>query len=364
MFNKRFYLDYNSTTPLSSSVKKRFTSEQIPFANPSSQHSSGKKSHKLINDAKKIIFNYFGLNSSYFDIVFHSGATEGINTILGSQKDSTIFYFESDHPCVKETAKSLSGVSLDINREGMFDINFVKESIKSCSKDATLNYTFLNNETGVVWPLEIALNIKHETNCFVHVDAVQMIGRHRKINLLNELDAYTFSGHKFGALKGVGFSFIKKGSAYSPIVLGGGQQDNLRSGTLNLHGILSIIDALEDIQKNDELFEKVHKLKKDIVHLLSNDKDILVIPNDSFNTICFMHERQKSDAMLIQFDLEGLDVSTGSACSSGSLRPSDTLIAMGFGRLADHNIRLSLGIENLSDREEILSKIKSVLGKL
>jgi cysteine desulfurase len=367
MKTKRLYLDYNSTAPLAKKVKESILSDDYPFSNPSSQHSSGKRSNKLVNEAKEFIYNFFGIDESKYNLLFHSGATEGINTVLNTSTFNYLFHFKSDHPCVLavgEIQKDNSSI-LSILEDGRFDIpdiiNKVNET--NTTKNKWLNYTYINNETGVVWPLELALKIKNDTNCFIHVDAVQMIGKTRNVTLLNGLDAYTFSGHKFGALKGIGFSFIIKDAQVLPLIIGGGQQNNLRSGTVNLNGILSLVDALKSYQASEGELDKLHLFKNDIVSLFNNHKNISVVENDSINTICFVHDSMRSDNMLIHFDLEGLDVSTGSACSSGSHEPSRVLMAMGYSDKSNHNIRISLGVENLIDKEEILFKLNKIISK-
>ncbi len=173
----------------------------------------------------------------------------------------------------------------------------------------------------------------------------------------------SFSGHKFGALKGIGFSFVKKDFKLNPFIIGGGQQFGLRSGTINSDGIQSIYFALKDRNLVKE-YEEVLKFKQEIEVILQQNKNIILIANKSSNTICFMHKEKKSDEILIHFDMNGLYVSAGSACSAGSFQKSETLIAMGFEATADHNIRISLGHESLKDQEQIKESIFRVLAKL
>jgi cysteine desulfurase len=368
MNDKRLYLDYNSTAPLAMKVKESILSDEYPFSNPSSQHSSGKKSNKLVNEARAFLFDFFNIDKTKFNLFFHSGATEGINTILGNHSNQHLFHFGSDHPCVLALAalKTTNSSSLDILNDGRFNIVNTIEKINKVDteKPKWLNYTYINNETGVVWPLELALKIKNETKSLIHVDAVQMIGKVFKTSLLNELDAYTFSGHKFGGLKGIGFSFINKAVEVAPLIHGGGQQSNLRSGTVNLNGILSLVDALEDYKSSEKKLALLAEFKNDVCSLINKHEKLTVVDNDSCNTVCFVHDTMRSDNMLIHFDLEGLDVSTGSACSSGSHDPSKVLLAMNYGERSNHNIRLSFGVANLTEKEKIFLKIQSIISKL
>lgn len=354
--NTQFYLDYNATTPLNEGFLKDLAQGKIPFANSSSQHSLGKSAAHYIQEVKDYLFRYFHLSKDEFDIVFHSGATEGSNTFL---KGQTVIAYKSDHSCVTKLANS-DLIILDINNDGTFSKDLLIAEIKK-QDNPILHFTAMHSETGIVWPLDLAFEIKKETGCLVYVDYVQAPGKIQNFEKLNpNLDFYTLSGHKFGALKGIGFTFFKKSLKPNTLIHGGGQQDNLRSGTVNITGIASLKYALADINLNQEL----KNFKEEIQNILNSNSEIKLISNDSYNTICFIHNSKSSDVMLIHFDLAGLAVSSGSACSSGSLKESETLLSMGFGEKAKNNIRISLGEKNLEDKIEILKKITEVAEKL
>jgi cysteine desulfurase len=356
---ERIYLDYNATAPLCKSFVDALSSNKVPFANPSSQHTSGKQVHRYIEEVKSYLLHYFNLSANKWDVLFHSGATEASNTFLSSKEDR-LLYFNSDHACVTRLGNFESSISLNIAKDGSMNLDEVVASIKqhNCS---WMHFTYVHNETGVRWDLELAKKIKERTSCKIYVDAVQSVGKVENFNkLIDDLDVYTFSGHKFGALKGVGFSFYKRDLSFSPLILGGGQQKQKRSGTLNTQGIASLKYALEAV----ELSEDIKLLKHQISNLLSSNVNINVIKSESYNTICFVHKTLKSDIMLIHFDLAGLDVSSGSACSAGSVTESAALRAMGYGELASHNIRISLGAPNIAQKDVLIEKIKLVLEKL
>jgi len=357
--SKRIYLDYNATTPLCGDFIVALGRGDIPYANPSSQHTSGKQSHKYTEQVKSYLFDYFGLSKHEYEILFHSGASEASNTFL-AKGDEKFLFFNSDHACVTSLANNKNSFMLDPLANGQMNIEDVVRHIKeqNCS---WMHFTQVHNETGVVWPLEIAQKIKEQTNCKIYVDAVQAPGKIKNFqNLISGIDVYTYSGHKFGALKGIGFSFYKKDLVFSPLVKGGGQQLGKRAGTVNVQGIASLKFALDNVTLNEDL----KALKEEIIKILEVNSKIQVISNDSYNTICFVHAYLKSDILLIHFDLAGLDVSSGSACSSGSMSESKTLKAMGYGDLASHNIRISLGPENLLHKDTIISKLKQVMEKL
>ncbi len=363
----RYYLDYNSTHPILPEVLSELTYLINLDANPSSQHSAGKKALKAVHETDKFLLGFFGADSVY-EIIYHSGATEYLNTVFSPANCDGLIYSLCDHSAVHEIAKSLTknGVPClelgHIPAEGML-LEKVKEFCQGKSK-VWFNFQWVNNETGEVLDSEIISRLKAETNCYVHVDAVQSVGKifdFKKLNMT--ADVFTYSGHKFGALKGIGFSFVKKDLNLTPFILGGGQQDGKRSGTLNIHGVLSLKAALNGHDFDGEMNE-VLALKNKVTDLIAKFKKLSIVTNDSINTICVMHESMRSDAMLVHFDLQGLDVSTGSACTSGSLKPSLTLQAMGFKEGASQNIRLSFGRNLLGKEDELLKKLESVFSRL
>jgi cysteine desulfurase len=370
----RRYLDYNSTSPLSPSFIEALANGSIPFENASSQHSSGKKASQYIRSVDEIIFKHFKLPLSEFNVLYHSGATEAVNQFLNITEKDILVYFSSDHPCVLSMAKNLkakglSTLELKFNDGGEFNVGSVISQIKSQNienKNVHFHFTYMHNETGIVWSLADAERLKLETGAVVYVDAVQTPGKILNYNELNPvLDIYTFSGHKFGALKGIGFSLYKKSFIVTPLIHGGGQQNELRSGTMNIHGIASIDFALRDLTKTFQTSAaSLLQLKNDLSTLIDEKENLKIIKNESINTICFIHKTLKADIMMVHFDMAGLDISSGSACSSGSIDASQTLLDMGFENQSKNGIRISLGWQNLTEIDDIVLRFKKVLLKL
>lgn len=365
---RRHYLDYNSTAPLSKRVRDKISNQLYPEGNPSSIHSEGKNVLKHINDVTRYLFYSFSISDHEYYILYHSGATEGVNTILGGRQ--FVWYSACDHPCVTNLLKGKDGARLlEVDTSGR--IHNLRDTIQNFkilngNDELWINLSWMNNETGVVENLIDILELKKEFDFKIHIDAVQTVGKITNWNQLSScVDAYTYSGHKFGALKGIGFSFIKNNIKIKPLLLGGGQQKKMRSGTLNSYGIFSLKDALMDFESSisDASASALLKLKNELIVILKSFS-MIIIDNDSFNTICFIHPDLKSDELLIHFDLHGLCVSSGSACSSGSVESSQVLKAMGFGDFAKHSIRISLGKENLEDGQEIKEKLLGLFKKL
>jgi cysteine desulfurase len=350
--NSRYYFDYNATSPLSTKVIDFLRGGEFLFGNSSSLHATGKKSKKFINESRDYLYSTFGLKESEFDLIFHSGATEGINTFFKGNAindfknnvKSCFFFSTVDHQAVISLVDDIKNFShqikfFEVDKNGEFDLEKLIKEIKSAQEifgKIYLNFTYVNNENGVVWPLSIAEKIKNETKAIIHVDAVQLIGKIENWNQLNSnLDAYVFSAHKFGAMKGVGFSFIRKNSPYYPLITGGSQQDGNRSGTLNSLGIYSIKLALEDLISSfnfETLVNSKLKIEDKINEKLGEKGEIIAVnaKNRNANTIFLIIFGAKAELISAKFDLNCIDISTGSACTSGIIKENRIMLSMGY----------------------------------
>ncbi|MCB9061067.1 MAG: aminotransferase class V-fold PLP-dependent enzyme [Halobacteriovoraceae bacterium] len=378
---KTYYLDYNATAPLVSSVKELLKKDEFPFANASSLHRDGKSSRRSMLLSQEAIKKCFKQNE-HFHLFFHSGATEGINTIckglaLKYFNEISFVYFSSDHSAVRSQKTFFEKLGCKVLElcplpNGDFDIQHTVDSIKNLKTTYTLlNYTWVNNESGVVWTLDDAQKIVDETNCFVHVDGAQAIGKIEDWNKLNsKLHYYTFSGHKIGALKGVGLSFVNTLAPFESLINGGTHQEGRRGGTENTLGIKSLQLALEEICKIYS-FNKQFDLKQKFLNKLNSrfKDEINILGNQSkyqnSNTVFFEFLKERSDVVLTALDLEGIEVGTGSACSSGSIKPSSVALAYGLSEEdAKKVIRISFSpIIDENEIEIIFEKIENVLSR-
>lgn len=320
-------------------------------------------------------------------MIYHSGATEGINTFfkgvaLKSFKEKKIvnFYFSTvDHACVVQLQDELETLGhnvyfFEVDKNGSFDEEalIVKINLNLSLTNASgsfINFTQINNETGVVWPQSIALALKEKTNAFVHVDAVQLPGKVANWNhLSSNLDAYTFSGHKFGALKGIGFSFVRKSIGFTPLLQGGNQQSGLRPGTENALGIYSLKLALEGLREDfqsQDLQEAKTFIELRISQLIEGKGEIIgaLAKHRNLNTLFLVLYGQKAEILSAKFDLMGVDLSTGSACSSGIIKENRILMNMGHSH---ENSRSSLRFSfspfmNLAEAKIYAEKIEKIL---
>ena len=370
----RLYLDYNSTAPLASSVKSYLISGQFLEANASSTHSSGVEALKQVDYSIDSIRNHFK-NNSNFDLFFHSGASEGISTFFNLKPTDIMVFFESDHPAVHAIAtinekKGTTIIKMPILENGYFDEEkVVQELAPYQGKEIYLNYTFVHNETGIVWPLAEAEKLKEKTGCKVHVDCAQVVGKTEQWEELNsQLDFYTFSSHKFGGLKGCGFSFVHKEFNYRPLIPGGGQQAGLRGGTLNILGIKTTALALDDAIQNQNFNSSLllrDRIEQHFEKALEN-LGFVVLGKElrAVNTSLLCLKKQKGDFLQIKFDMEGVDLSYGSACSAGSLKGSDTMRALGKKEFANQVIRISFGPNDYQNSDVIIKKLDKVFQTL
>ncbi len=376
---ERLYLDYNATSPLSRSVNNWLRSGDLLFANPSSQHSLGKESRKSINEDRHTIYKIFHNSESDTRLFFHSGATEAFHTFSYSfaeysrlsGKELLVCYSKIDHPAVVSLAEKFYGphvkffeLKRDKNLSYLHEKNFeaIKDK-KDNNPDLVILYHHLwvHNETGQVSEIKELDQFKSIPDLYIHVDAVQAPGKIPQWFHLQEGAIWSFSAHKFGALKGIGFSFFPKNLPFYPLMSGGGQQGNLRSGTENVLGVKSIALALGDLIKVDVALTM--KSRQNLVAFLKNELQgiggMIEGPGPmASNTVYFYFHHIPSDIALALFDLNGLQISAGSACSSGASKPSMVLLQMGLSEVAKNGLRLSLPFE---PEDEFMEKVKEKL---
>ncbi|GAB4017347.1 MAG: cysteine desulfurase NifS [Bdellovibrio sp.] len=378
--NNRFYLDFNATSPLADSVKEYLARGEFFFANPASVHAEGKAAKRALIDTSEYLYQLFRLKESEFILVYHSGATEAINSVIkgfalkGSIKH--FFHFGTDHSSVRSQKEHLDALGvkvhvLPVNQDGSFDKQKIIELIKKEDGPKLINFTWLNNETGVIHDLKTMAEIKAVTGAYVHVDAVQSIGKMSDWkNLDSTLDIYTYSGHKFGSLKNVGMSFIRHNLPISALIRGGGQQHGLRSGTENAMGITTLFLALIELNEKfnpTELSKAKNEFESRLVNLIGDKGEVVGFKNQfrSLNTINFLLYETKSQVVSTALDLGGIDVSTGSACSSGAVKPSPVLMSMGYTE--EHSksaIRVSFSYQfNMDEIEETWTAFSKVLSR-
>jgi len=370
MADMKVYFDNNATTPLHPEVKKEMIAAMEMFGNPSSMHAFGREARANVEDARRKVAHFIGANEK--EIIFVGSGSEANNTVLslfvcgssqcipGSKMRSSIITTKIEHPCVLETSECLGhrGVRvkyLNVDKYGKIDLDQLAGLL---GDDVGLvSVMMANNEIGTIQDIETIAKMVHERGALMHTDAVQAVGKLPVDVRSLGVDFLTMSAHKIYGPKGIGALFVKKGVPYCPLIRGGHQELGRRAGTENTLGILGLgkaveMRAFEMPEEEERLLELKHILRNGIEERI-DDIHFNGHPTDSLaSTLNVSFTGVEGEAILLYLDIEGIAVSTGSACASGSLDPSHVLLATGVdAELAHGSIRFSMGRE--SSREEV-----------
>jgi len=361
---KTVYVDNNATTKVAPEVLEvmvPFFSEY--YGNPSSMHFFGGQVQKKVDEARGKVAEFLGAEPS--EIVFTSCGTESDNAAILGTLDSYpekrhIITTRVEHPAVGNVSTYLGRkgyriTELSVDREGRLDLDELKESLTDETALVTIMYA--NNETGVIFPVEEIGEIVKAKGIPFHSDAVQAAGKIPLQMKKSKLDMLSISGHKLHAPKGIGILYIRKGTKFSPFLIGGHQEKGRRGGTENVPYIIGMGKACELAQKHlNEENTKVRALRDYLeAKLLERIPNTLVNgerKNRLPNTTSLSFEFVEGESILLLLSDLGICASSGSACTSGSLEPSHVLRAMGVPFTAAHgSIRFSLSI--YSTKEEM-----------
>lgn len=340
------YLDYNATTPLNESAKKAILNSFGLLGNPSSVHTYGRDVRKVFENARDQIAQF--LNVAARNITFTSGATEANNLIINGFNGHILI--ESTAHDSLLNAKS-GNTLIRVNDHGIIDSNYLEEKLAKSREPTLVAIMAVNNETGVIQPVQEILAICAKYKAHLHVDAVQAVG---KISInYSSLPSFSLSAHKFGGPKGIGALVINQPLTIKPQIKGGGQERSLRAGTENVLGAVGMGAALaEPMFNNVQLTELRDYLEKSINSISNN---VVFFGKNSprvGNTSAFALPGIKSEIQLMQFDTNKIAISSGAACSSGKVKTSHVLKAMGINDdIAKCAVRVSMG--NHTTKREI-----------
>lgn len=368
------YLDNSATTPLDTRVKKTLDEQSDRlFGNPSSMHFAGRKSRVAIEDVRQLLAER--LSCAAKEIAFTSGGTESNNwAIIGTalanrKKGKHLIVSAVEHPSVLQSARFLerNGFEVDYiqaNADGNISLKDITPFIRK--ETLLISLMFVNNETGLLFPVEAIGAFCREHNILFHCDAVQAFG---KIPFsLTELpvDLLSVSAHKIYGPAGVGALFIRSGTNINPFVLGGGQESGRRAGTENSLGITGFGAALEAIDESIVFFEKARQLQNTFeTRIKAALPEALIIGQKSrrlpyISLLSF--PGISNESLLMALDMAGVAASAGSACSSGSIRRSHVLEAMDLAEeIMDGAVRFSYGkfttMEEIERAAEIVIRL-------
>ncbi|MBW2997942.1 cysteine desulfurase [Candidatus Woesearchaeota archaeon] len=349
------YLDNGATTKVDEEVIKEMNEAlSSKYGNPSSIHEKGHEALKLVEDARTVLANEINCNRD--EIIFTSSGTESTNLALNFlEKGDHLITSIIEHPCIYEKAKELEKIGvdvtyLDVDKEGFIDLAKLKLSIKDNTKLVSVIHG--NNEMGTIQDLEKIGLICKENDVLFHSDCVQTLKK-TKIDIKKmNLSLASFSAHKIHGPKGIGALYVKQGIKLKPIIFGGGQEKNIRSGTENVPGIAGFKKALELEYPN----QKIKELRDYFISQIEEKIDNIKLNGHKENRLCnnanISFLRIEGEGILMSLDMEGIYVSTGSACSSRYLKASRVLLAMGNNHETAHgSIRFTFSKYNT--KEEI-----------
>ena len=372
------YADNNATTQVAPEVVE----EMLPYfhelyGNPSSMHSFGGQVARKLKEARKKVARLIGATPD--EILFTSCGTEsdntGIRAAIASNPDKKhIITTRVEHPAVKNLCEYLGKngyrvTFLSVDRQGRLNWEYLHKILSK--ETAIVSIMWANNETGVLFPIEEVAQMVRERGVVFHTDAVQAVGKIPIDVQRVPIDMLSLSGHKLHAPKGVGALYVRKGTKFSPFLIGGHQERGRRGGTENVASIIGLGKACELAAKHIKVENKqVEYLRDKLEHAILNRISNAMVNGDVEhrlpNTTSISFEYVEGEAILLMMNEFGICASSGSACTSGSLEPSHVLRAMGVPFTAAHgSIRFSLSIYTTEKEIDfIIEKLPPIIERL
>jgi cysteine desulfurase len=376
----RIYLDHNATTPPSDEVVSRMVATlREEFGNPSSVHHFGQRAKAVIDEARSSVAALIAADPG--DVVFTGGGTEGDNLAVRGAAEALeptgrkhLIASAIEHEAVLNTLKALARRGWKTTLLPVDDSGIVSpEALRAAITDDTALVSIMhaNNEIGTVQPIAALAAIARDRRALFHTDAVQSAGKIPIDVKALGVDLLTISAHKFYGPKGVGALWIRRGVRLQTPLTGGKQERSRRAGTENVAGIAGMgVAAREAIAKMDAEATRLaalrDRLDDGVLRAVSGTALNGVRSPRVPNTTNISFDRTEAESLLIALDLEGIAVSTGSACSSGTLEPSHVLKAMGFPpHRAQNSLRFSLGAANTeADIDRVIAVLPGIVEKL
>ena len=374
-----FYFDHAATTP----VDPRVLQKMLPyftenFGNPNSQHACGRRAAAAVDEARDTVASLIGAKPN--EIYFTSGGTESDNWALrgaahaNAERGKHLIVSAVEHPAMIATARELQKEGFEVtfaavDEFGRVDLQKLKDSIRP---DTTfIGVMTANNEIGTIQPIAEISALARERGITFFTDAVQAAGA-LKLNVKEPaVDMLSFSGHKFYGQKGVGVLYVRSGVRVGKIITGGHQERSMRGGTTNVPSIVGLAEAFrlanEEMAQNNAHVSAIRdrfiaRVLREIPYVKLNGHPKDRLPNNANFSFRYI----EGESLLFSLDLAGIAVSSGSACSSGSLEPSHVLLATGLPEgLAHGSIRFSFGKENTAEQIDIaVEQLKEIVVRL
>lgn len=348
------YLDYNATAPIRRAVITAVAEAMDVCGNPSSVHGAGREARALVEQARAQVAALAGARAR--DVTFCSGGTEASNTVIRGAGAASLIISSIEHDCVRAAAAA-SGLpifEIPVDGDGVVDMTVLEHHLKEAPKPAIVSVMYANNEMGAIQPIADIVALAHENGARLHTDAVQAAGKIMIDRAALGADYLTLSAHKIGGPQGVGAIISAPTAPLKALIAGGGQELSRRSGTENVAGIVGFgvaaLEAMADIAMADKLGIMRDRLESEIKAHTNAAQIVAERAPRLANTSCIAMPGVKGETQVMHFDLSGICVSSGSACSSGKVKVSHVLDAMGYeAGVADASVRISLGYNTGDD---------------
>ncbi|MER2520075.1 MAG: cysteine desulfurase family protein [Bdellovibrionales bacterium] len=342
------YLDYNATAPMKPAVRAAVAEAMERYGNASSVHRFGRIVRRHIEDARANVAALVGVKSA--QVIFTSGGTESNNlAVRNVQQGARIATSSIEHESILSNAAGAPRIPA--NEQGIIDLEQAKAIMRGLPSRSLVSVMLVNNETGIIQPVARIAEIARAQGHYTHTDAVQAAGRLPVDFDSLGADYLSLSAHKIGGPQGVGALIVSERvlASFTPLLRGGGQEMNRRPGTENVPGIAGFgaaaqlaADDLRDMPRLAQLRDRFEKRLQEI-----GGEDVEIIGKSAprvANTACLVTEGMVGETQVMAMDLEGVAVSAGAACSSGKVKPSHVLLAMGLPEArAKSGLRVSLG---------------------
>lgn len=375
---RHIYLDHNATTPLRAEVAEAMRQViETEFGNPSSPHGRGRSARALIDQARRKTAALIGARPS--EIIFTSGGTEADNLGVRGAVEATgrrgLVISAIEHHAVLDTAKNLADAGLvdlsvvPVSRDGVVSAEAVLDHVSEAT--ALVSVMHANNEVGTLQPIEEIGRACRERGVLFHSDAIQTVGRLPLSMAELPVDLLSISAHKFGGPKGVGGLFVRRRLRLARVMHGGTQERELRPGTENLYGIVGMGAAAEVAATGlEEYGQRCRSLRDGLESGLRERVEGVTIHGGAQrripNTSSVTFDGVEAEALLVSLDMEGVQISSSSACTTGAMAPSHVLTAMGLGPRAAHcTVRFAWGHDNdENDLKRVLDVIPRIIRDL